>query len=140
MMKTLKLLVLLVVVALVGIQFVPVERDNPPVSADFDESPEVEAILRRSCYDCHSNETRWPWYAHVAPVSWLVAHDVEEGRDHMNLSLWGDLDEKHRERLREEIYEEVEAGEMPLPMYLRAHGDAKLSREDVDVLRAWSGE
>lgn len=128
--------------ALVGlalaIQLVPVDRSNPPVTADLDAPPAVHAVLRASCYDCHSNETRWPWYSRVAPVSWLVAHDVEEARGRLNFSLWGTYEWKRQQRLAEEIWEEVEAGEMPLGVYLLAHADAHLSDEDRAVLAAWS--
>lgn len=128
--------------ALVGlalaIQLVPVDRSNPPVTADLDAPPAVHAVLRASCYDCHSNETRWPWYSRVAPVSWLVAHDVEEARGRLNFSLWGTYEWKRQQRLAEEIWEEVEAGEMPLGVYLLAHADARLSDEDRAVLAAWS--
>lgn len=131
------LVVLLVVFA--GIQFVPVSRTNPPVVADFNGPPEVKAVLKRSCYDCHSNETRWPWYAYVAPVSWLVAGDVEEAREHLNFSAWGRLSAKERLDLREECYEEVAKGNMPLGTYLWLHPDARLSDADKEVLRRWAG-
>ena len=121
-----------------AIQLVPVERSNPRVTADLDAPPAVDAVLRASCYDCHSNETRWPWYSRVAPVSWLVAHDVEEARDRLNFSLWGTYERKRQQRLAEKIREEVEEGEMPLEMYLLAHGDARLSEDDRAVLAAWS--
>ena len=80
MKKLQKYAVLALAAVFVAIQLVPVHRDNPPVASDLDAPADVKSILRRACYDCHSNETRWPWYAYVAPVSWLVAHDVEEGR------------------------------------------------------------
>src|SRR5438874_1058331 len=75
---------------LVAIQLVPVERTNPSATKPIEAPAEVTAVLRRSCYDCHSNETRWPWYAYVAPVSWLVADDVKDGRAKLNFSSWGD--------------------------------------------------
>jgi hypothetical protein len=121
-----------------AIQLVPVDRSNPPVTADLDAPPAVDAVLRASCYDCHSNETRWPWYSRVAPVSWLVAHDVEEARDRLNFSLWGTYEGKRQQRLAEKIWEEVEAREMPLGIYLLAHADARLSDDDRAVLAAWS--
>jgi hypothetical protein len=127
-------------VLFVAIQFWPVARSNPPVTGDLAAPEPVNSILRRSCYDCHSNETRWPWYSYVAPVSWLVAHDVEEGREHMNLSEWSKLSENKRASVADEMAEEVEDGEMPLPMYLRAHADAKLSDEDKRILRKWADE
>jgi hypothetical protein len=128
--------------ALVGlalaIQLVPVDRSNPPVTADLAAPPAVDAVLRASCYDCHSNETRWPWYSRVAPVSWLVAHDVEEARDRLNFSLWGTYERKRQQRLAEEMWEEVEKGEMPLEIYLLVHADARLTEDDRAVLAAWS--
>ncbi len=140
MSKTLLRLSLATVVVVVVIQFAPVERTNPPVEADFDGPVEVAAVLRTSCYDCHSNETRWPWYSRVAPMSWLVAHDVEEARDHMNFSLWGTYDPRRQEKLAEDIWEEVEEGEMPLRKYLLAHPDARLSESAKQTLREWSLE
>jgi hypothetical protein len=131
-------LFLLSTLGIIGaIQLVPVSRSNPPVTADLVAPDNVRAILRRSCYDCHSNESTWPWYAYVAPVSWFIAHDVNEARRHLNFSTWADRPDK-LEKLKEEIWEEVEEGEMPLPNYLRVHSDAKLSAEDRAILRAWS--
>ena len=129
--------VALIVVFLV-IQLVPVDRTNPPVTADFDGPPEVARVLRASCYDCHSNESSWPWYSHVAPASWLVAHDVEEAREHLNFSDWGSLDHSRRVRLAEEIWEEVEEGEMPMKIYLLAHSEARLDDRSMTLLREWS--
>ena len=138
MSKTLLRLSLVAVVVVVVIQLVPVERSNPPVEADFDGPVEVAAVLRTSCYDCHSNETRWPWYSRVAPASWLVAHDVEEARGRMNFSLWGAYDPRRQEKLAGEIWEEVEEGEMPLRKYLLAHPEARLSNAARETLREWS--
>lgn len=124
--------------ALVLAQLIPVERTNPPVEEEVPASEEVRAVLRRSCYDCHSNESRWPWYAHVAPISWLVVHDVNEAREHMNFSTWNAYDAKKRRKKLEEVWEEVEEGEMPLWVYLPLHPEARLSDEDESLLRAWA--
>ena len=140
MSKTLLRLLLVAVVLVVVIQFVPVARTNPPVEANFDGPAEVAEVLKSSCYDCHSNETRWPWYSRVAPASWLVAHDVEEARERMNFSLWGTYDPRRQEKLAEEIWEEVEEGEMPLRKYLLAHPDARLSESAKRTLEEWSHE
>lgn len=134
---------LLIVAAALGVvaaavQMVPVERSNPPVDAALVAPAEVLEVLRGSCFDCHSHETRWPWYSRVAPVSWLVAHDVEEGRDHLNFSLWANYEQRRRQKLAEDIWEEVDRGEMPLPVYLLAHRDARLTASDREVLRSWS--
>jgi hypothetical protein len=131
---------LAVVAALLLIQLVPVDRENPPVTSEVAAPEPVRAVLRRSCYDCHSHETRWPWYARVAPVSWLVAHDVHEGREHLNFSTWDRYDAKKRRELREEAWEEVDEGEMPLWFYLPLHPDARLSDADRAALRAWGGD
>ncbi|MGD8375193.1 MAG: heme-binding domain-containing protein [Acidobacteriota bacterium] len=127
-----------VVAALLLIQVVPVERTNPPVEQEVDAPAPVRAILRRSCYDCHSHETVWPWYAHVAPVSWLVARDVRHGRHHVNFSAWNRLDAEERQEAMEEIWEEVSEGEMPLWFYLPLHPDARLSDADRATLRDWT--
>lgn len=81
-------LLLGILVVLVGIQFVPVARVNPPVVAEVPAPAAVRAILRRACYDCHSHETVWPCYSQVTPFSWLVAHDVRQGREGLNFSTW----------------------------------------------------
>jgi len=123
---------------LLAIQLVPVDRSNPPVTADLDAPPEVQAVVRAACYDCHSYETRWPWYSYVAPASWLVAHDVEEGRGEMCFSKWGRLDPRERRKLREKIWEQVSEGEMPLTQYVLLHPRARLTDEQKRILRDWS--
>lgn len=140
--KTTKNAIRLVLVALAvlfgAIQLVPVDRENPPVGMDIPSSNEVKSILRRACYDCHSNETDWPWYGHVAPLSWLVADDVEEGREELNFSTWNSYNaEKIRKKIGE-IWEEVEEGEMPPWSYLLTHGEARLSEQDRRLLHDWA--
>lgn len=125
-------------VVFLAIQLWPAGRTNPPVTKPLEAPPEVMAILRRSCFDCHSNETVWPWYAYVAPVSWLVVHDTDEGRAELNFSHWGDLTENARSSKASEMVEEIEEGEMPLEQYLWMHSDAKLSPAELEVLRRWS--
>ena len=127
-----------VVLVFVAIQLAPVERSNPPVVADFDGPPEVKTVLKESCYDCHSHEVRWPWYGRVAPASWLVAHDVEEAREHLNFSAWGTYDAKKRAKMIEDVWEEVEDGEMPLGKYLLLHSDARLTDQDRAILKRWA--
>lgn len=122
----------------VGIQLVPVDRSNPPVTMEVPAPDHVREILRTSCYDCHSNETVWPWYSYVAPISWQVAEDVEHGRREMNFSEWDKYDAGERAHLIGECVEEVEEGEMPLKIYLRAHPEAELSAEQIEALRTWA--
>ena len=119
---------------------VPVSRSNPPVEQEVDAPPDARAVLERSCFDCHSNRTRWPWYAWVAPASWLLAHDVNEARGHMNFSTWNRYDAKERADHLEEIAEVVEEGEMPPWFYLPLHPKARLSQSDAAAIRAWTGE
>jgi len=131
-------IVLAVVIVLVGIQFIPVNLNNPPVEEKFQPSPDVNAILKRSYYDCHSNETIWPAYSQVAPVSWLLAWDVEEGREELNFSTWNRHSQKKRDKIIKEIWEEVQEGEMPPWFYLPLHPDARISDNDRAVLRDWA--
>jgi len=120
-----------------ALQLVPGHRTNPPVG-EWIQAPEpVEAILRRSCFDCHSNQTRWPWYAYVAPTSWLVSSDVDEGRDHLNFSTWEIYDEDERIENLEEIMEVIEDGEMPPWFYLPLHPEAELDDRDREILNRW---
>ena len=123
------------------IQFIPVKRDNPAVVSDLNAPPEVKAVLKRACYDCHSNETRWLWYSHVAPVAWLVADDVREGRQHLNFSDWGKYVAKNKVGfVKGHIYDEIAEKEMPLSKYLIMHPDAQISSEDLKILSGWLGK
>lgn len=119
-------------------QLVPVRRDNPPAQGEVSTPPEIRAILERSCYDCHSRETRWPWYAYVAPVSWLLVRDVHEGRERLDFTAWDTYSEKKRRKRVGEIWEQVEKGEMPLWFYLPLHPEARLSQDDLARLRDWT--
>ncbi len=138
MKKSLLKIVLTTVIVLVGIQFIPVSMTNPPIEEEIVTSPEVKAILRRACYDCHSHETVWPGYSRVAPISWLLAWDVREGREELNFSTWNRYGEKKRNKMIKEIWEEIEEGEMPPWFYLPPHPEALLSDQDRAVLRAWA--
>jgi len=124
----------------VGIQLVPVKGigTNPPARFNLGAPPEVEAIMRRACLDCHSNETRWPLYARIAPGSWLMARDVNKGRSHLNFSEWGSTDEDERQLDRENAWEKVEEGEMPPWFYVYPmHLSARLSDADKALLKGW---
>ncbi len=122
------------------IQLVPYGRQhtNPPVVQEPQwASPQAREVARRACFDCHSNETVWPWYSHIAPVSWLVQHDVDEGRSRLNFSDWNGA--VHGERgeageAAEEIGKVLKRGEMPPAVYLIQHPSAKLSEADKQTL------
>ena len=133
-----KKLLIIILVTFIAIQFVPIKRENPPVTADFEGPAEVKEIFKTSCYDCHSNETKWEWYHKIAPASWLVAYDVKEGREEFNFSNWQNISRSEMLELREEIWEEVEEGEMPMKIYTIIHRDAKLSVEQKELIKNWS--
>jgi hypothetical protein len=133
-----RLILRVVLVLFVLAQLVPISRTNPPVEEEVAAPAEVRAVLERSCYDCHSHATRWPWYARVAPASWLLAYDVSEGREHLNFSTWNRYDAEERAENLDEIDEMVSEGEMPPWFYLPAHRDAR--PDGVMTLRAWTGE
>jgi hypothetical protein len=136
-MKNVQKLFLSAGVVVVAIQFLPVERTNPPVVGDLQASPEVKAVIRRACYDCHSNETVWPWYSHLAPVSWLVSDDVIEGRERLNFSEWSTWTPARQASTQREAADEVKAHKMPLWFYTPLHPDAVLTDADRALIVAW---
>lgn len=138
MKTTVKWLLVLLLAGFAAIQFIPVQRTNPLVRGEVPAPPEVQTILRRSCYDCHSNLTRWPWYSNVAPASWLIARDVQKGRAEMNFTEWDDVDTKRQVEAMHESWEAVSEGEMPPWFYVGPHPRAQLANEDLTRLRAWS--
>jgi hypothetical protein len=110
-------------VVIISLQLVPnYERTNPPITFQLTwNSPETDQLMRQACYDCHSNETIWPWYSNIAPVSWLVVKDVNEGRDKLNFSTGrGEMEAG-------ELIEQIERGTMPPKIYLMMHSDANLT-------------
>ena len=126
-----------VVVLGVAAQLVRPARENPPVRADLPAPADVRGLLRRACYDCHSHETVWPWYAHVAPASWLVAHDVAEGREKLDFSAWDAFGPARRAKKLRQSAKEVDEGEMPPWQYRLVHPEARLTDAEKERLRAW---
>lgn len=136
--------ILLVLLGLfVVIQFIRPDTSAPAVEASQDlcqilQPPaEVETLLKTACYDCHSYETRYPWYNQIVPVSWWLNNHVQEGREHLNFSTFGTLSPRNRAEALEEAAEEVEEGEMPLNSYTWTHADARLSAEQKNALTTW---
>lgn len=129
---------------LLVIQFTGPARSNPiavehqNVEAHLQVTPPVAAILDRSCNDCHSNKTRWPWYSRVAPVSWLVVDHVNHGRSHLNFSEWGRFDRREAADMLSVICKEVKSGTMPLSSYTPLHPGLELSGDDVKLLCDWT--
>lgn len=144
MKKVLKITAVVLVVAFIAIQFYRPDRTNPPVvQAETLEAttvvPEnVEAILKRSCNDCHTNATVYPWYSNVAPLSWGLAGHIEDGRRHLNYSVWATYDAKRKKRKLDETCDEVTNGSMPHNQYLWLHRGAKLSEDDKKILCDWT--
>ena len=144
MKKWLKLSLITLVALVVAAQAVRPARTNPPVdpqkeiTAHMQVDPAVMATLSRACNDCHSNRTEWPWYSNVAPVSWLLAHDVNDGREELNFSEWGASKEKEPGKLLGKICSEVTEGEMPMATYTLIHPQAKLTREEVQNVCRWT--
>jgi len=122
-----KKIIFIIVIILIGIQFIPVNISNPPVTYSVDwDSQQTSDFARRSCYDCHSNETVWPWYSKVAPVSWIIAGDVNDGREHLNFSTGNLKDAK-------DAAHEVMQENMPLKSYLVLHPESKLTMEEKQI-------
>jgi hypothetical protein len=144
MRKNFKWLPVLALAVFAAMQLANPSRTNPPVLPGHDLAatnpppPAVTALLRAACYDCHSDETRWPWYSHIAPASWLLAGDVRDGRKHLNFSDWPhDLPDRVSRRL-ERISEELDYKEMPPAKYTLLHPDARLTPEQRKQIMIWA--
>jgi len=120
------------------VQFVPVARVNPTEKDQPPAPAQVQALFQRACYECHSNETRWPWYSAVAPVSFLIAHDVNEGRRELNFSTWNRYEERRKKRKLKEVAEQVEKDKMPQWYYVLIHPGAKLSAAESELIIKWA--
>jgi hypothetical protein len=125
----------------VGAQLIPVKRDNPPNPAAnfvYASAPaNVRAVFEDSCKNCHSNQTAWPWYSHVAPFSWIIAYDVHKGRKQFNFSGWTTYSPKKREEKLEAVCDQVINGDMPDSKYLLIHRSARLTQEDREAVCTW---
>jgi len=114
------------------------EKANAPILSGAQISPELLHTIERSCGDCHSEATHYPWYGYVAPVSWLIQRDVNSGREHLNLSKWNEYSLVRRERCLSEIANQVRDGEMPLPLYTLMHRRARLSEAEGNAIFQWT--
>jgi hypothetical protein len=137
---------IILVVAFIAAQFVPVDRTNPAIDQKktienaMGLPPHVKTLIDRSCKDCHSNDTHWPLYSHVFPGSWLMAHDVREGREQMNFSEWGDYDADEQRDILVDICRQVRKGAMPISQYTLLHRSARLTSADVETLCRWTDD
>ena len=130
-------LVIVLIVVFAGIQFVRPELTNPPVTADLDAPPEVKQIIQTSCYNCHSNETKLPWFDRIVPAYWKVVSDVKEGRAHLNFSEIGAQPAGQQKGALFESVSQIEIGAMPLPAYERVHPESVIRPEQLAALKSY---
>jgi hypothetical protein len=116
------------------------ENANTPLLAGAQVPPGVRSTIDNSCRDCHSDATRYPWYSYIAPVSWFINQDVQNGREHLNFSKWSEYSVIRRERCLSEIANQVHDGGMPLASYTFLHRAAKLSRANAEAVFEWTQE
>jgi len=144
MRKTLKWIAVGFLTLFLAAQIYQPERSNPPVDesktifAALNVPPDVKTILDRSCSDCHTNNTRWPWYSYVAPTSWLTARDVKNGRLSMNLSIWRSYKRTKQAGKLDDISEQLTTDKMPLKPYRMMHPSSVLSKEEIDLVSRWA--
>lgn len=144
MKKIIKAGLVVLFATVVAIQFFRPDFTNPPIVAGqtIEETanvpPDVQMVLSRSCGDCHSNKSIYPWYSQIAPVSWFLANHIKDGRHELNFSEFGTYAPKKKARKLEEICDQVETGSMPLSSYLWIHRDAALSADESRLLCDWA--
>ena len=144
MKNALKVFAVVLFVAFAAIQFVRPDFKNPPIIAEQTleanaQVPEdVRKILARSCNDCHTNDTNYPWYSKIQPSAWFLAEHIADGRRHLNFSEWSIYENPRKRRKLAEICEQIEIREMPLTSYLWIHRDAQLSDEEIKTVCAWT--
>jgi hypothetical protein len=143
--RCLKWICVIVLATFALLQLTNLGHTNPAVTAGHDlltgtnrPPAEIATLLRSACYDCHSYETRWPWYGHVAPVSWWINSHVSDARDVLNFSEWPNNDPQKAARKLNHIGDTVRDGDMPLPSYLKIHTAARLTEQQRDALSAWA--
>ena len=131
----------IVIAILLLLQFIPTNIENPKTSKELEikVSPELMGIFKRSCYDCHSNEVKFPWYSSVAPASFYVQRHVNLGRKWLNFSTWENYSEEEKDKKLKGIFRTVYAA-MPLASYVSLHKEAKLTKEEIKLIRDWTGK
>ena len=144
MKKYIKLFVLVLFIALIVLQFIKPNTDNPIednskfIKSNLQIPDNVYNQLEKSCFDCHSYRTKWPWYSKISPIVYLLNKDVQGGRKHLNFSTWGDYNKAKMIDKLEGIVKEVKEGGMPLPIYLPLHPDAKMSESEKKAIVDWA--
>jgi hypothetical protein len=134
---------IIIIAIIVIIQFFRIDKTNPPTDIEKDfitiTNPPTGMVimLKESCYDCHSHHTKYPWYSNVAPVSWLLKEHINDGRNHLNFSVWSDYNESKKDHKLDECIEMIETGEMPMKGYVLLHGEADLTDEQKLAMIDW---
>ena len=137
-----KKMILIVIVVLIGIQFIQPEKNistsNSMAIENIEEVPvEIESIISKSCADCHSNSTNYPWYNTIAPVSWYLANHINEGKEHLNFSEWGNYNNNQKKHIIKDLEEVLESHEMPLKSYILLHKEAMLTNAEYELFLNW---
>jgi len=131
-------------IVLLGIQFIqPARNQNGQVlavdiSRIYKVPNEIQMILKNSCYDCHSNDTRYPWYVHIQPMGWMMAKHILNGKENLNFSEFGSYSKRKQANKLRAIETSIKDGSMPLSSYTIMHTDAKLSKEDKNLIIDWA--
>jgi hypothetical protein len=136
--KNTKIGMLFLAAVFVLAQGIRVDRTNPPVTAEISTDPSIKSLIRQSCYNCHSNETKWPWYSNLAPASWLIAGDVNDGRRKLNFSVWGSYSHDTQELKLREMVEEIRGGDMPPWYYSMMHPGSQVKPENFGLIEKWT--
>ena len=136
-----KRLIIILVSIILLFQLITIDKTNPPYNKkDQIQAPKpIMNILKRSCWDCHSNDTIWPWYANIAPFSWTISRHVKVGRQYVNFSIWNTYTPEQKDKKLTAIYKSVHTA-MPLSSYTQIHKKAILTKQDRDMLRSWTGK
>ena len=127
-------------IVLIGIQFIDAKKTNPPVTDEVHAPPVVLKILKKSCYDCHSNRTNWPLYADIAPISWYVVGHVNEVREKLNFTEWDKISHANRIKIKRKILKEISEGDMPLQSYIYMHPQAEVTFDEQRIIQKWATE
>ena len=144
MKKSVRRVLVALLAVLIVMQFIQPDKTNPesPAEADFlavhNVDGEVGGLIKRACYDCHSNQTVYPWYSRISPLSWYLNKHIEEGKEGLNFSEYGQLEKADKIGALADFYDVLDAGTMPLQSYMLLHKQARLSLEDSEALRSWS--
>ena len=145
-MKIIKKIALVLLLVLIAMQFYRPAKNlsqgnhTSDFIAETNPSTEVQVILENACYDCHSNNTKYPWYNNVAPLSYWLSDHVEEGKSELNFSAWGSYSNKKKSHKLEEVAEVLEEGEMPLKSYTLMHSEAELTVAQKDAVIVWANQ